>query len=289
MEGGREDRHWRNLSDVLVRRVRPFVGVIRVGKLHPVLRSLPHMRGGMSRKAASMIQSESIQSLAGALALAQGELEDAGRGRQANGYKYADLGAVLAEVRPVFSRHGLSVVQCIARDGNTIIVSTQLCHESGEWIRGEASAPLVIPTRRDGSPTMTDIQAMGSVTTYLRRYSLAAICGITQIDDDGAMSEEPEKSVRNFQSRQQSSVQVSPMPAHEEKQAEIPIKPMNNPNQISGATLRTLKSAAVATFGREQAADQCRRLATQLNLPADSSQLTEAQGLQLIAAITRLS
>jgi hypothetical protein len=232
-----------------------------------------------------MIQSESIQSLAGALALAQGELEDAGRGRQANGYKYADLGAVLAEVRPVFSRHGLSVVQCIARDGNTIIVSTQLCHESGEWIRGEASAPLVIPTRRDGSPTMTDIQAMGSVTTYLRRYSLAAICGITQIDDDGAMCEESEKSTRNFSTRRDPPAQPLPMPAHEEKQIEIPTKPAN----ISGATLRTLKSAAVATFGREQAADQCRRLATQLNLPADSSQLTEAQGLQLIAAITRLS
>jgi hypothetical protein len=34
-------------------------------------------------------------------------------------------------------------------------------------------------------PAKTDAQGVGSATTYLRRYSLASVCGIAQEDDDG--------------------------------------------------------------------------------------------------------
>ena len=54
-------------------------------------------------------------------------------------------------------------------------VVTRILHVSGEWIQCIATSPL----------TKQDPQALGSCITYLRRYSLAGMCGITQTDDDG--------------------------------------------------------------------------------------------------------
>jgi hypothetical protein len=48
-------------------------------------------------------------------------------------------------------------------------------HSSGEWI----SSTLELPVSKQ------DAQGFGSALTYARRYSLAAICGIAQDDDDG--------------------------------------------------------------------------------------------------------
>ena len=52
---------------------------------------------------------------------------------------------------------------------------TTLAHSSGEWIK--SITPILA---RDESA-----QAQGSGITYARRYALAAIVGIAQIDDDG--------------------------------------------------------------------------------------------------------
>jgi hypothetical protein len=56
-----------------------------------------------------------------------------------------------------------------------VTVETVLMHSSGEWMSSVAAAPLSKP----------DAQGVGSAITYLRRYSLAAIAGIAQEDDDG--------------------------------------------------------------------------------------------------------
>lgn len=242
-----------------------------------------------------MLQSDTIGALAMALSKAQGELEDAGRGKQANGYKYAELATVLSEVRPVFSRHGLAVVQTISRSENEIHVETRLVHESGEWLSDVASAPLVIPTRRDGSPTMTDIQAMGSITTYLRRYSLAAICGITQVDDDGAMEKEPPHRETRVQTTQKPpSVPVVPVqppapaqttPAPAAPIVEPPAAPEDGP--LSEGTMRTILSSAEALFGKDARAT-LKRIRTGLGLP-NASEMTESQGLDLLEEIVRLA
>jgi hypothetical protein len=63
-----------------------------------------------------------------------------------------------------------------------VTVETVLAHKSGEWMRGTSAAPVV----------KADPQGVGSAITYLRRYSLAAVCGIAQEDDDGnAASHKP--------------------------------------------------------------------------------------------------
>jgi hypothetical protein len=137
-----------------------------------------------------MSQSEQINELAKALSAVQGELQDVERDRQGRGYKYADLGAVLAEVRPLLCKHGLSVVQMpgMMTDG-VMSLETTLLHESGQWMSSRCSAPVEQALNSSGKPITSMVQCVGSVITYLRRYSLAACLGVTQVDADGSYAE----------------------------------------------------------------------------------------------------
>ena len=112
-----------------------------------------------------------------ALASAQAEIENAAK-NAANPHfrsKYADLAEVLNTVRPVFAKHGLSIVQSTGFDGQMVSVTTLVGHKDGGYLTSVASCV----------PAKTDAQGVGSATTYLRRYSLAAMAGVAQEDDDG--------------------------------------------------------------------------------------------------------
>src|SRR5690606_37038978 len=109
-----------------------------------------------------------------ALAAAQGEIENASK-NAANPHfrsKYADLAEVLNTVRPVFAKHGLSLIQSPGYDGSVAHVTTVLAHKSGGYLTSTASCV----------PAKADAQGIGSATTYLRRYSAAAVAGIAQED-----------------------------------------------------------------------------------------------------------
>jgi ERF superfamily len=112
-----------------------------------------------------------------ALALAQSEVENATKGSTNPHFKskYADLAEVLNTVRPVYSRHGIAIVQSTGFDGVMVSVTTALVHKEGGYVTSVASC----------TPAKTDGQGVGAATTYLRRYSLAAACGVAQEDDDG--------------------------------------------------------------------------------------------------------
>ena len=124
-----------------------------------------------------MNKSESIAALATALATAQGEIENASKNAQNPHLKsrYADLAEVLNTVRPVLSRHGIAFTQMPSLSEGVVSVETMLIHKSGEWIASTISAPL----------NKQDSQAVGAAISYCRRYSLAAVVGIAQEDDDG--------------------------------------------------------------------------------------------------------
>lgn len=112
-----------------------------------------------------------------ALALAQAEVENATKASTNPHFKskYADLAEVLNTVRPVYSKHGIAIVQSTGFDGGMVSVTTALVHKEGGYITCVASC----------TPAKTDGQGVGAATTYLRRYSLAAACGVAQEDDDG--------------------------------------------------------------------------------------------------------
>lgn len=123
-----------------------------------------------------------------ALAAAQGEIENAAK-NAANPHfrsRYADLAEVLNTIRPVFSAHGLSILQATSYDGSLCSVVTTVAHKSGGYVSSTASC----------QPAKSDAQGIGSATTYLRRYGLAAMAGIAQEDEDGnaAAHNNPPKS-----------------------------------------------------------------------------------------------
>lgn len=122
--------------------------------------------------------SEQINDIAAALAKAQAEMENVAKDRENPHFRsrYATLAGVLDEVRPKLAQQGISIFQApVNGDGNNIGVATRLLHSSGQWIE---SAVYVQPTKFDA-------QGVGSVLTYLRRYSLMAVAGVGPEDDDG--------------------------------------------------------------------------------------------------------
>jgi hypothetical protein len=133
-----------------------------------------------------MNKSESIKELATALSKFQGEVKNPANTANNPFFKskYAPLNDVLNLVRPILSKNGLSVVQAPSGDGENIIVTTTLLHESGEYIE---FTPLVLKADK---PTA---QGAGSAITYARRYALSAILGISSEDDDDGNGAEPGK------------------------------------------------------------------------------------------------
>ena len=123
-----------------------------------------------------------------ALAKAQAEVENATKGSVNPHFKsrYADLAEVLNTVRPVFSHYGLSILQSTSFDGTLVHVTTTVAHAEGGWASSCASC----------SPARIDAQGIGAATTYLRRYSLAAMCGVAQEDDDGNAASHQQRPVQ---------------------------------------------------------------------------------------------
>ena len=141
-----------------------------------------------------MNKSESIANIAVALCGLQTEIQDAPKDTQAYNYKYADLGTILHLVRPVMQSHNLSVSQFAVGDGENVGITTILMHTSGEWMENTIMMGVT------PSAKMSLAQQAGSVLTYARRYSLAAVLGITQVDDD-AVVEQPKPAAKKHSTK----------------------------------------------------------------------------------------
>lgn len=121
--------------------------------------------------------SADLKDLAAALAKAQAAIEGAKKDHvnPQFGSRYADLDSVWSACRGPLTDNGLSVSQWPGGEGTAVTLSTMLLHSSGQWIKATASA----------TAPKDNAQGVGSVITYLRRYALAAVAGVTQEDDDG--------------------------------------------------------------------------------------------------------
>lgn len=101
--------------------------------------------------------------------------------------KYADLPSVIDAVKVALNDAGISFTQTAGGMENLHLkLTTRLMHESGEWIEDTMMMPMV----------KQDPQGYGSALTYARRYSLAAITGLYQDDDDGYAASNHAKSTQ---------------------------------------------------------------------------------------------
>jgi hypothetical protein len=130
----------------------------------------------IGRMTDKIYQSDQINELATALALAQGEMECASKD-SANPFfksKYAALPEIIKASRPYLSKHGLSTSQLTDFEGDKIFLITQLSHKSGQWMRSWYTV----------NPVKHDPQGIGSAVTYARRYSYSCITGVVASDED---------------------------------------------------------------------------------------------------------
>jgi hypothetical protein len=196
--------------------------------------------------------SESIASLAAALAKAQIELSNPekslvatiradGHGGAERAFRYAPLSSGLDIVRKTLGQHEIATVQTTAIDQGAGIVNltTVLAHSSGEWIASDwpvcAIAETAAPRR------------MGAALTYARRYALFALVGIAGEDDLDA----PDLA--------------SPSPGSDLKRAEPAGKGRLNGNGSSkGHSKGTTKTSPRPVLGAGASAEQRDRLVGQI-------------------------
>jgi len=120
--------------------------------------------------------SPEVNKIAEAVAKAQGEFRSVMCNRENPYFKsnYADIDAIMNAIRTPLSKNGLSVWQppCSNENGTTIL-HTRIIHSSGQWI---ASRLRLIPPKND-------MQSLGSTMSYVRRYAISSMLGITVSDD----------------------------------------------------------------------------------------------------------
>jgi len=95
------------------------------------------------------------------------------------GKTYAELHAVVNAVTPALSRHGLSAAWRLTKDDRDWIeVTCTLSHVGGHVESVAMGGPP------DAGGAKNGIQARASTVSYLERYSLKAILGLSEQDDD---------------------------------------------------------------------------------------------------------
>ena len=259
-----------------------------------------------------METSQELQQLAEALAKAQAELSPVPFDSNNPFYKsrYASLSAVIAEVRKVLPKHGLSIVQTPTSHMEFGVfyagVETMLIHDSGEWIKSTVSVPVVatelieVFTKRfnkDGdayyaSPNI--LQEAGKIITYLRRYGIVSILMLSAEEDiDG---NEPVQQVQPVVRKVEAKKSVSEKKADEKvvddkKQPSRPYSPeelkialnraAENPKLIPGTEKeRSIVAAVLSQF----AGDDDLRHAIQKFL-FDSDSIKNVSSKMIAAAI----
>ncbi len=98
-------------------------------------------------------------------------------------YNYASLGDIITEIQKPLQKYGLSYHWRVNNDDSFIEVTCILAHSSGYELQTSISAA------KDATPGKSNVQAIASTITYLKRYTLISLLGIGTADpDDDAVS-----------------------------------------------------------------------------------------------------
>jgi len=136
--------------------------------------------------------------------------------------KYYGLSDLLAEVKPVFCSYGLVILQTSHTEDGKISVKTEVLHHTGHRFDFKE-----LSVKSEGA----NLQMVGSITTYLRRYAISTLAGISAdtdlADDDGNLASRSKPYAQ--------PVTAKPQPSQKPSQAWWESIGITTPTQVSAA------------------------------------------------------
>jgi hypothetical protein len=125
-----------------------------------------------------MRQSEKTTELMASLAEIQFELPTMPKDSQAYGYKYTDLDTIVKTIKPILHKHNIGYMQSV---GSTVdgaqTLTTRVFNNQGQYLEDTTVLPVISGTKNNSA------QTLGMSITYMRRYALCAMLGITCDED----------------------------------------------------------------------------------------------------------
>lgn len=133
-----------------------------------------------------MIAEQKRDAYQAAMALAQAEIGPVARDRQNAHTKstYATLEAVDTAIRPLYTKHGFSLTfDAEQHDDGRVTIICDVLHAQGHRERKTLKGNLdTVGT--NGTRNKTDIQGLGSSSTYLRRYLTCMVFNVAIANED---------------------------------------------------------------------------------------------------------
>jgi hypothetical protein len=135
-----------------------------------------------------------------AMAAMQCDIPTVGEGAQNSHTKntYATLDDINVVLKPIMQRHGFAITFKVDHQANGISVTGILMHAAGHREQTTLLLPVDVGAGRNA------VQAVGSSTTYGKRYVMCALLNITTGDarDDDGQGSAPEPLVTAVQAKQ---------------------------------------------------------------------------------------
>ena len=145
-----------------------------------------------------MKQSESITKLLSGLMDVQREIPTMPKNAKGYGYNYTDLDTITSVIKPILARHDISYMQSVGmNEQGQNILTTRIFNRNGEYIEDSTILPIVQSAKNNSAHTL------GMSITYMRRYMLCAMFGITSDEDVDAntfnqqQNTQPPQNVQN--------------------------------------------------------------------------------------------
>lgn len=134
-----------------------------------------------------MLQSENIADLMKDLVQLQAELPTMPKDSIGYGYNYTSLDTIVSTIKPIMAKHNLAFMQSVGGLEN-VTITTRIFNAMGQYIEDTVQLPTIQANK------MNNAQVLGAVITYMRRYTLCALLGITADEDvDAALPAKEEK------------------------------------------------------------------------------------------------
>ena len=136
-----------------------------------------------------MRQSEKINTLLESLVKVQAELPTLPKDKNGYGYKYTDLDTVITTIKPILSKYNIGFMQMLSTlENGKSAITTRLFNASGEWVEDTTPLPEVSMAKTNAA------QNLGAAITYMKRYSLCSMLGISSDEDVDGNPEMKQKS-----------------------------------------------------------------------------------------------